>query len=115
MNKGKETHKLYTKCGKCGSECIRIFHRSTCKDCLHNGFQIDDEVYEKLGEDDYDTWFYDEDLRQRAIKKSGMDIEREESEWNGSCEIGDAGGEGCWKFVCCECGELVDNLPTYTC
>ena len=94
-------------CTKCGSG-LMVALSGSCKTCQHNGFYVDDDIIHNLDMvPSYNSIYYDEDLRKIVSKKLGKEVERDTVEEDGLCWLGQAYGEGCTKFYCTECGEMV--------
>ncbi len=104
------------KCKQCNSNAMRVEKRDLCGKCEFNGFVLNDEIIEEFNMPKQDTFdrYYDEDLRQKASKFLGINIERDEA-YEGSCKMGEPMGDGCWLFYCYACNEFVDLTPVASC
>ena len=82
------------KC-QCGNELFRIQNNLSCIDCQYNGLYTEDGyVYRKN--------IVDEELRRNEVDDEG------------TCMFGTSFGQGCYMFICSECGHetnllLIDN------
>jgi hypothetical protein len=92
---------------------MRVERRYTCEGCEHNGFYLDDEIINTLGIKE-EAMYYDEEIRQNASKILGFEVKRDEA-YEGSCNKGEAQGDGCWLFYCHECGADVDCVVVARC
>ena len=89
------------KC-KCGNESFKVTNIYDCSICQHNG------AYRELEVDGYEEhkYVYNEDL----IKK--FNLERNQIEEDGECQMGNGDGGGCSIFTCSKC-ELIKTQMSF--
>ena len=84
------------KCKSCGKNQFYIEKLEDCLECEYNGAWSDDQ----------DKYIYNEG----EVEK--LKLERGQASTEGECFFSETSGEGCYLFICCNCGKK-ENLPLY--
>ena len=87
------------KCQNCGNNKFLIERIEECDSCEHNGAQLSTDS----------PYIYDADIII-SEKLKGNDIERDQVEYEGECNMGTAYGDGCYMIKCLKCGHL-NHIP----
>lgn len=81
------------KCRICQCELFKIENRICCVDCVDNGAWLQEREEYTYDESEIDI----------------LNLERDEADNDGQCSMGEAFGDGCYIFICNNCGET-DNV-----